>query len=174
MLIFFVFLIAFGAIACKVFSFKSIFKKVEPKFSQKLQHTFAATQESINLSVPTSTAIKYTGSNGAALELDKVCLSVGNNDIMNDVNWTMMPNERWGLVGRNGAGKSTLLRALTNTGGDTVAIRTGSVSIAKKARMGYLEQKGVSGSTLSVREEVTSRMDRLRLATKNLESIELR
>ena len=171
---FFLSLVVYSIIVSKSLCFNSIFNSMVPRFSKKLQPLFAATQESISLSVPTSTAIKYTGSNGAALELDKVCLSVGNNDIMNDVNWTMMPNERWGLVGRNGAGKSTLLRALTNTGGETVAIRTGLVSIAKKARMGYLEQKGVSGSKLTVREEVTSRMDRLRLATKNLESIELR
>jgi ATP-binding cassette subfamily F protein 3 len=69
-------------------------------------------------------------------------------------------------------GKSTLLRAITNTGGELVTIREGNVIIAKKARMGYLEQKGVSGSTSSVRVEVSSRMDRLTAATKALESAE--
>lgn len=39
-------------------------------------------------------------------------------------------------------------------------------------QVGYLEQKGVSGSTLSVYDEVKSRMDRLVLATKNLEKAE--
>ena len=53
-----------------------------------------------------------------------------------------------------------------------VSIREGEVLIAKKARMGYLEQKGVSGSTKSVREEVSSRMDRLTAATAALESAE--
>lgn len=38
--------------------------------------------------------------------------------------------------------------------------------------MGYLEQKGVSGSTKTVREEVSSRMDRLRAATVALEAAE--
>jgi ATPase subunit of ABC transporter with duplicated ATPase domains len=91
---------------------------------------------------------------------------------MSNVNWTILPKERWALVGRNGAGKSTLLRAITGTGGEMVAIREGEVCIAKKARMGYLEQKGVSGSTRSVREEVASRMDRLTAATKALEDAE--
>ena len=79
-----------------------------------------------------------------------------------------MPKERWGLVGPNGAGKSTLLKALTQTGGEKLAIRNGIISLAKKARLGYLEQKGVSGSVLTVREEVLSHMDRLSDATKAL------
>jgi ATPase subunit of ABC transporter with duplicated ATPase domains len=54
-----------------------------------------------------------------------------------------MPKERWALVGRNGAGKSTLLRALTKTGGELVTIREGDISIAKKFKVGYLEQKGI-------------------------------
>ena len=57
----------------------------------------------------------------------------------------------------SGVGKSTLLKAITSTGGEMVSIREGEVMIAKKARMGYLEQKGVSGSTKSVRAEVSSR-----------------
>ena len=44
--------------------------------------------------------------------------------------------------------------------------------IAKKARMGYLEQKGVSGSTNTVRKEVSSRMDRLAAAIKSMEQAE--
>ena len=53
-----------------------------------------------------------------------------------------------------------------------VAIREGNIFVAKNTRMGYLEQKGVSGSTLTVREEVASRMDRLTLATAALEKAE--
>ena len=86
--------------------------------------------------------MSYSGSSGAAIELRDVCISVGNNDIINDVQWTILPNERWGLVGRNGAGKSTLLRTITCSGDENVAVRVGSICIAKKARMGYLEQKG--------------------------------
>ncbi len=53
-----------------------------------------------------------------------------------------------------------------------MSIREGEVLIAKKARMGYLEQKGVSGSTSTVREEVSSRMDRLTSATTALDKAE--
>jgi ATP-binding cassette, subfamily F, member 3 len=119
-----------------------------------------------------STGVTFSGSSGAAVEISSVRLSIGNNDIMEDVNWTILPKERWALVGRNGAGKSTLLRAITGTGGELVSISEGGISIAKKARMGYLEQKGVSGSIMTVRREVSSRMDRLTAATVALEAAE--
>jgi ATP-binding cassette subfamily F protein 3 len=117
---------------------------------------------------------KFSGSSGAALELESVGISIGNNDILNDINWTMYPNERWALVAPNGAGKSTLLRALTNTGGKMVQVREGDITLGKQLRMGYLEQKGVSGSTLTVREEVKSRMERLAAATTAYEAAEAR
>ena len=118
-----------------------------------------------------ATARSFTTS-GAAMEMNGVCLSVGNADLISDINWTIMPLERWALVGQNGAGKSTLLRALTGTGGELVSLRDGNIAVGKKSRFGYLEQKGVSGSTASVRVEVSSRMDRLAAATKALETIE--
>lgn len=122
--------------------------------------------------VKASSAVKYSDSSGAAIQLSKVSVAIGNNDILNDVNWMVLPNERWAIVGRNGEGKSTLLKAITNTGGDIVSIPEGDIIISKKARIGYLEQKGVSGSTKTVREEVSSRMERLVLATKMLEETE--
>ena len=119
-----------------------------------------------------SAAIKYDGKSGAAIELNKVYVSIGNNDLLTDINWTIYPRERWALVGRNGEGKSTLLKALTNTGGEMVSIRDGEIVIAKDARLGYLEQKGVSGSTRSVRDEVTSRMDRYTRAVNRMKVAE--
>jgi ABC-type molybdenum transport system ATPase subunit/photorepair protein PhrA len=49
-----------------------------------------------------STAIKYDGKSGASIEINKVFISIGNNDILTDINWTIYPRERWALVGRNG------------------------------------------------------------------------
>ena len=108
---------------------------------------------------------KFSSSSGSAMEIQDVSLSIGNNDILNNVNWQLLPLERWALVGPNGAGKSTFLKALTGTGGKNVAIREGEVVMNSKKRMGYLEQKGVSGSVMTVKEEVLSRMERLSKAT---------
>ena len=65
-----------------------------------------------------------------------------------------------------------MLKELTNTGGEMLSIRDGEIVIAKDARLGYLEQKGVSGSTRSVRDEVTSRMDRYTRAVNRMKMAE--
>lgn len=54
----------------------------------------------------------------------------------------------------------------------TLSIQEGEILIAKNSRIGFLEQKGVSGSTCTVKDEVTSRMDRLVAATENLKTVE--
>ena len=116
--------------------------------------------------------VSFDGSSGSALSLKDVSVAVGNYDILNSLDWEIMPKERWGIVGKNGAGKSTLLRTIINGSQGNINIQSGSINIAKKSRIGYLEQKGVSGSTLTLREEVVSRMDRLRAATQAYEIAE--
>lgn len=49
-------------------------------------------------------SFKLYSSSGAALELKNVFISIGNNDIISNINWAIMPKERWALVGPNGAG----------------------------------------------------------------------
>lgn len=51
----------------------------------------------------TKQGVKFSES-GAAMEIENVYLSIGNNDIISEINWSIMPKERWALVGRNGAG----------------------------------------------------------------------
>jgi ABC-type multidrug transport system fused ATPase/permease subunit len=42
---------------------------------------------------------------GAALYLNNVAISRGAEPLLKDINWSVQPNERWGIVGINGAGK---------------------------------------------------------------------
>jgi ABC-type transport system involved in cytochrome bd biosynthesis fused ATPase/permease subunit len=49
---------------------------------------------------------------GTVLEVEGVTVSVGEVDLMVDVDWKMMPGQRVGLVGANGCGKSTLLKIM--------------------------------------------------------------
>jgi len=156
-----------------VISFSRVYKnQVHSRFTNRIMTMTATEYSTITNKTPTSSAIKYDGKSGAAMEINGVFVSIGNNDLLTDINWTIYPRERWALVGRNGEGKSTLLKALTNTGGEMVSIRDGDITIAKDARLGYLEQKGVSGSTRSVRHEVTSRMDRYTKAVNRMKSAE--
>lgn len=46
------------------------------------------------------------------VQLKHVRVAYGDTVILNDVNWSVQPGERWLLLGPNGAGKSTLLSLL--------------------------------------------------------------
>mmetsp|Transcript_15623 Transcript_15623/g.21594 ORF Transcript_15623/g.21594 Transcript_15623/m.21594 type:complete len:684 (-) Transcript_15623:306-2357(-) len=107
---------------------------------------------------------------GGMLLIRDATITIGNNDLISGVELKMMKGERWAVVGPNGTGKSTLLKAIT--GEDGAKLTTGTLALHPTARVGYLEQKGVSGSTRTVVAEVQSRMDRLVLATAALEEAE--
>ena len=73
---------------------------------------------------------------GAALRLDGVAISRGATPLLKNIDWSVQPNERWGIVGVNGAGKSTLLGAITGT----VRMDEGHAFVHSNARVGYLKQ----------------------------------
>ncbi len=73
---------------------------------------------------------------GAALRLDGVAISRGASPLLKNINWSIQPNERWGIVGVNGAGKSTLLGAITGT----VRMDEGHAFVHSNIRVGYLRQ----------------------------------
>ena len=109
---------------------------------------------------------------GAALFLNNVAISRGAEPLLKDINWSVQPNERWGIVGVNGAGKSTLLGAITGT----VRMDSGKALVHSNVRVGYMRQTAVSGSTKTVYEEAKSEMTALEdarqvldIATKRVE-----
>lgn len=73
---------------------------------------------------------------GAALRLDNVAISRGASPLLKNIDWSVQPNERWGIVGVNGAGKSTLLGAITGT----VRMDEGKAFVHSNVRVGYLRQ----------------------------------
>jgi len=48
----------------------------------------------------------------AVVQLADVTVRRGNNVILDDLDWSVMDDERWVIVGPNGAGKTTLLQIL--------------------------------------------------------------
>jgi ATP-binding cassette, subfamily F, member 3 len=85
---------------------------------------------------------------------------------LQNIHWSVQPYERWGIVGVNGAGKSTLLGAITGTG---VRLDTGRALVHANARVGYLRQSAVSGSTRTVSQEARSEMTLVEAARERLE-----
>jgi ATP-binding cassette subfamily F protein 3 len=103
---------------------------------------------------------------GAALRLANVGISRGASPLLKNIEWSVQPGERWGIVGINGAGKSTLLGAITGT----VRMDEGQALVHSKIRVGYLKQSAVSGSKRTVYEESKSEMTIVELARQRLET----
>ena len=70
------------------------------------------------------------------ISVSNVAKSFGDRTLFANASFQLNPGERYGLVGANGSGKSTLLRLLS---GDLVPDQ-GTVSVAKRARLGVLRQ----------------------------------
>jgi ATP-binding cassette subfamily F protein 3 len=102
---------------------------------------------------------------GAALLLENVAVSRGSNPILTNIDWRVEPSQSWAIVGANGCGKSTLLKALV---GD-LALDDGTMLVASKLKVGYLQQTAVSGSNKTIFAEAASAMTEIQEARAALE-----
>lgn len=85
------------------------------------------------------------------LQLEKVSLSLGDRDLLDEITVLINPGERIGLVGPNGAGKSTLLKIIMGIQQKDA----GSIQLSNEETLGYLPQDGVDPDfELTVIEEV--------------------
>lgn len=78
--------------------------------------------------------------------------SIGTRILLDGVSFSIEAGERIGLVGRNGTGKTTLIKILAGR----LKPDSGSVSLLKGARMGYLSQDPELDPAKTLREEAAS------------------
>jgi ATP-binding cassette subfamily F protein uup len=69
--------------------------------------------------------------------LDDVYLAYGTHVLLDKVNLTIQPGERWGLLGRNGAGKSTFMKLLLGE----IKPDGGEIWREPELRVAYLNQE---------------------------------
>ena len=84
------------------------------------------------------------------LNATNISKSFGSNEIIKDANFLVNEHEKVAIVGVNGAGKTTLLKILTGE----EASDSGSVTLAKDAKLGYLRQINNVDSALSIIDEL--------------------
>jgi len=72
------------------------------------------------------------------VELKHVSKSYGNRTIIRDFSYTILRDDRVGIIGRNGAGKSTLLNMIAGK----LTPDSGSVDFGGTVRIGYFTQEG--------------------------------
>ena len=71
------------------------------------------------------------------LRLSDVHLAYGTHVLLDGVDLTIQPGERWGLLGRNGAGKSTFMKLLKGE----IKPDSGEVWLQPEIRIAYLDQE---------------------------------
>ncbi|NTV29559.1 MAG: ABC-F family ATP-binding cassette domain-containing protein [Candidatus Omnitrophica bacterium] len=86
------------------------------------------------------------------ITLTNVSKNFDTRMLMDQVSLSIFPNERIGLTGPNGAGKTTLFHLIL---GD-LEPSSGTISIQKGIKIGYLPQEAHFDSKRTVMEEVTS------------------
>ena len=84
------------------------------------------------------------------LNATNISKSFGSNEIIKDATCLVNEHEKVAIVGVNGAGKTTLLKILT---GEESA-DSGSITLAKDAKLGYLRQINNVDSALSIIDEL--------------------
>ncbi|MGI6125746.1 MAG: ABC-F family ATP-binding cassette domain-containing protein [Planifilum sp.] len=102
------------------------------------------------------------------LQVHQVFKSYGADPVLEAASLQVKEKERVGLIGVNGAGKSTLLKIIASQ----IPPDRGKVSIAKKARIGYLAQDSGLDSEQTVWEEALTVFADLREMESRLRRLE--
>ena len=110
------------------------------------------------------------------ISLNKINKSYGYNNVLNNLSFDIKTNERVALIGSNGCGKSTTLRIIMGL----ETSDSGSVSIRKESKIGYLtqippeEKDGVIARSVYLRgvSELLDLENRINTFVKNMTSNE--
>ncbi len=89
------------------------------------------------------------------LSLENVSYKYAVNQILDQVNFVVNENDKWGVVGLNGAGKSTLLKLMAQVEKPD----SGSIQVLKKYKISYCPQTMEFQNGLTIYETVNSYID---------------
>ena len=115
---------------CKARTTKS--KERIQRYEELLGREAPQTDESVQLAAASSRLGKKT------ISLEHVSKQYGERTIVRDFSYTLLREDRIGIVGHNGAGKSTLLRLIAGE----LEPDNGSVDIGATVKIGHFSQEG--------------------------------
>lgn len=73
------------------------------------------------------------------IELDNVSYKIDDKTLIKDFSYTVLRNDRIGIIGQNGSGKTTLLNIITGNLKPT----SGEIKIGQTVKIGYFSQKNI-------------------------------
>lgn len=93
----------------------------------------------------------------SVLEVSHLSHSYGGREIFEDVSFRLLKGEHVALVGANGEGKSTFMSIITGK----LTPDAGTVTWAKRTKVGYLDQHAVLQPGMTIRETLRTAFDHL-------------
>lgn len=107
-------------------------KTRKDKYRELKEQTFAPEKSSLQVDIASSRLGKKV------VELEDICIRQGGKTLVRDFTYTLLPQDRIGVVGPNGSGKTSLL--------DVIAGHTepgdGTVQWGETVKIGYYRQQG--------------------------------
>lgn len=101
------------------------------RFDDLVESVENITKETLDISVASSRLGKKI------IEIDNVSKTYGDKRLIKDFSYTLLRNDRIGIVGANGAGKSTLMKIIN---GDLTS-DTGEINKGETVKIGYFSQE---------------------------------
>ncbi len=102
------------------------------------------------------------------IQANNISLSFGEQDVFDNVSFSVQDYQRIGLVGRNGSGKSTLLRVIAGM----QQLDSGVVSTVNNRTIAYMPQEVILQSTKSVFEETFSTFEKIYTLQQKVKELE--
>jgi macrolide transport system ATP-binding/permease protein len=102
------------------------------------------------------------------LSVNQISKTYGDNQVLNQVTFTLSPGQKLGLVGANGVGKSTLLKILVGE----VEPDSGKVALAPDTRLGYLPQVLHDADDLTMHELIMASLTEIEALETRLRQLE--
>ena len=103
------------------------------------------------------------------LSIQDIHKAFGTNEVLRGASLTLQNGERMGLVGVNGSGKSTLMKIIAGLEHED----SGTISMQKGLRLGYLAQQGEVDPERTVLEEMESVFEPVVKMEQELRAIEM-
>ena len=102
------------------------------------------------------------------LSCNNLSYEISNNEIINNISFSINEGDKLGIIGINGSGKSTLINLITTALFPT----NGNIYIAKNKRIGCYHQNEMLNSDLSIYDEMLTSFKELIDAEKYLDEYE--
>ena len=102
------------------------------------------------------------------LAIDNISKAYGDNQVLNNVSFTLDTGQKIGLVGANGVGKSTLLKIIVGE----VEPDSGSVNLNSTREVGYLPQALATVDQQTVAQWIDAAQGQLNSIEARLRTIE--